>query len=86
MPYCIRYIKPILITGVHKSGRMVAFRIKTCISAHAPNRKHQLTVKFTGHYRTVGPQYGTCFVLPNWRLECGGVILIIVTFVDLCLT
>jgi hypothetical protein len=33
--------------------------------------QRQITVRFTGHSRTVGPQYGTCFISPFWRLEFG---------------
>ena len=42
---------------------------KICISTHAPSTTHQVAVRFTGHYRTVGPQYGTYFTLPSWHLE-----------------
>jgi hypothetical protein len=31
--------------------------------------RHQVTVGLTGHSRIVGPQCGTCFVSPFWRLE-----------------
>jgi hypothetical protein len=43
-----------------------------CISSHALNRRRQVTVRFTGHSRIVGPQYGTFFMSPVWHLEFGG--------------
>ena len=39
------------------------------VGSHAPNRKRQATVTFTGRSRIVCVQYGTCFVSPFWRLE-----------------
>jgi len=43
-----------------------------CISSHAPRRNHQTSVRFTGHSRTVTPQYRTCFMSSSWHLEFGG--------------
>jgi len=43
-----------------------------CISSHAPRRNHQTSVRFTGHSRTVTPQYRTCFMSSSWQLEFGG--------------
>jgi len=34
------------------------------ISSHAPSRKRQITVMFTGHSRTAGPWYVACFISP----------------------
>ena len=39
---------------------------------HAPSRKRQITLRFTGHSRTVGPRHEICFVPILWRLEFGG--------------
>jgi predicted metal-dependent hydrolase len=41
---------------------------KMCISPHAPSRKRQLTVMFTGHSGIVGRQWGTCYVSHFWHL------------------
>ena len=37
-----------------------------------PSRKGQMTMRFTGHYRTGGPQNGTVFPSPFWLPEFGG--------------
>jgi hypothetical protein len=46
---------------------------KNVYQLHAPGRKRQVTVTFTGHCTVVGPQYGTFFMSHFWRLEFGGV-------------
>ena len=33
-----------------------------CIGSNAPSRKRQAILRVTRHYRTVGHQYGTCFM------------------------
>jgi hypothetical protein len=53
-----------------------------CISSHAPSRQRQITIRFTGHCRTVVPQYGNCFVSPFWRLHFGGGLYIFGKFVE----
>jgi len=40
--------------------------------SHAPSRKRQITVRFTGNSRIVGPRHEICFVPTLWRLEFGG--------------
>jgi len=35
-----------------------------CISSNALSRKRPITVRFTGHSRIAGSQYGTCFMSP----------------------
>jgi hypothetical protein len=44
---------------------------KICISSHALGIKCQITERVTGDSRTVGPQYGTCFIslFGAWNLE-----------------
>jgi hypothetical protein len=42
---------------------------KICTSSHAPSRKRQITVPFTGHCRTVGPRRGTRFMSRFWPLK-----------------
>jgi hypothetical protein len=43
-----------------------------CTSSHAPSRKRQITVRFTGHSRIVGPQYanatGSLQASTIWRM------------------
>jgi len=48
------------------------FHIKMWIILHEPNRKCQITMRFTGQSRTVDPQYGIHFMLPYWHLEYKG--------------
>jgi hypothetical protein len=36
-----------------------------------PSRKSQMTMRFTGHYKTGDPQNGTVFPSPFWRPEFG---------------
>jgi hypothetical protein len=51
-------------------------------SSHAPSRQCQITDRFTGHCRTVGPQYGKCFVSPFWRQQFDGGLYIFGKFVE----
>ena len=37
-------------------------RTKIYVRSRAPSRKRQITVRFAGRSRTVGPQYGLCFL------------------------
>jgi len=39
-----------------------------CIISHTLSRRNQITVRFAGHSRIMGPQYESCFVLPFWHL------------------
>jgi len=41
-------------------------------------------MSFTGHTKTVGPHYGTCFI--SWRLEFGTGFYIFGNIVDPCYT
>jgi len=34
MPYCVRYIKPMLTTGVHKTGCLFTLYVKMFISSY----------------------------------------------------
>ena len=47
------------------------------ISSRAPFR-------FTGHCRIVGPQCGTCFMVPFWHIEFGGGTYVSGRHVDTC--
>ena len=42
-----------------------------CIGSHAPSRKRQENVRFTGHCRIVCPQFGTALCHPSddWDLD-----------------
>jgi len=42
---------------------------RMCISSYAPSRKHQVTLRFTSHSRTVGAQYGTCFIQKHLMIQ-----------------
>jgi len=42
---------------------------KLCINSYSPDRKRQITVRFTGHSRTVVLHYGTRFMPPFCRTE-----------------
>jgi hypothetical protein len=44
---------------------------KLFLISQAPSRKGQVTVRFTGHSRTMSFQYAACFMVPFWRLEFG---------------
>lgn len=46
--------------------------IKKSTRSHAPSRKRQVTVRFTGHSRIVGPWHEICFVPTLCHLEFGG--------------
>jgi len=53
--------------------RILLLEKKQCICSHAPRRKPQITVRFTGHHaRIVGFLYRTGVMSPSWRLEFGG--------------
>ena len=54
---------------------------KASISSHAPSRKHQIRVRFTGHSSTVGGQYGNYFMSPFRHQQSGGGAQIFVKFV-----
>jgi len=45
---------------------------KVCISSHTLRRKCWITMRFTGHSKIVGPQYGTHFMSPFQHLLFGG--------------
>jgi hypothetical protein len=57
---------------------------KISISSYAPSRKHQITLSFTRHSITLGPQNGACFISPFWCLVIGSAFLIFGKFVDPC--
>ena len=40
-----------------------------CTFSNTPSRKLHTAVRFKGHSRTVGSQYGTCFACSFWRLQ-----------------
>ena len=40
-----------------------------CISLHAPSKKLQIAMRFTGYFRIVDPWNGTCFMLSFWHVE-----------------
>jgi len=52
-------------------SQFLPFHTKICISSYAENTKCQLTVRITGHSRTLGPQYETCLIPPFRHLEFG---------------
>lgn len=56
---------------------------KICISSDAPSKKQQITVRFGGHSRSTGPEYGTCFMSLFWYLKFGGGLQPFAKFVDL---
>lgn len=56
--------------------------IRLCVSSHALSRKWQITVRFTGHSRIIGPQQGICFILTFMHLELGGDSYIFGKFLD----
>ena len=37
--------------------------------SHAPSQKYRIRARFTGHFRIVGPHFGTCFNSHFWRQE-----------------
>jgi hypothetical protein len=41
---------------------IVFFYVQKCLSVDTLSRKHQIMVMFTGHSRTVGPQYRARFI------------------------
>jgi len=53
-----------------------------CISLYALSSEHQIMVRFTYHFKTVGPQYGTCFVSDFRHQEFGGSFYICGKLVD----
>lgn len=54
------------------SAIIAVFSVHTKSSPHAPSRKHQIKVRFTGHSSTVGHQYGNYFLSPFRHLQFGG--------------
>jgi len=36
------------------------------INSHALSKEYQVTRRFKGHSRSLGPQYGNCIVSPFW--------------------
>jgi hypothetical protein len=60
--------------------------IQKCVSSLKQSRKRQITMRFTGHDRIVGHQWGTCFMSHFWCLEFwGGVYIFRKYCVDPCL-
>lgn len=43
-----------------------------CFSSHAPSIKRKITLRFTGRFRIMSPQYGTFLISPFWRQEFNG--------------
>ena len=33
-----------------------------------------MPMRFTAHFRILGPEYGTCITSPFWRLDFGGAL------------
>jgi len=45
---------------------------KMCISSHEQGRKHKIELRFAGHPRIVGAQYGSFFIYAFLCLEFRG--------------
>jgi hypothetical protein len=59
----------IIITAV------LSLHVKMCLSSYALSRNCQITVRFTGHFKIVGPEYGTCLLTPFLCMKFGGEFL-----------
>jgi hypothetical protein len=52
---------------------MLFFRMyENVYQLYALSRKCLITVRFTGHSKIVGPQFGTCLMTPILCVEFGG--------------
>ena len=54
------FVRLYLIFSAH-SLQFPPLHSETFISTRAPRRKSQVTLRFIGHSRFVGPQFETCF-------------------------
>lgn len=53
-----------------------------CISSHAHNKTHDISQRFTVHFRSVKHQHGHCFMSSFWHLENWGCSQIVRKSVD----